>query len=754
MQKKNQKLYLKLFISMTLCIVFTLLTTSSILYKNFENIVLKQVYSNNLNTLMQTGRGISSITEMAITLSNQIYRDLNVARLLYYSDPDTVDLRTANEQLTNYRLSLPFIDSVYVYNEKKEIFYINAIFSRNILRETIQNKYDFDDKYILELIDNFKNYKPFVPIPRKYIIDNIEEITKYYYSFLLYDTFSRDKIGSSVIVNISAKWITDFISDNTDTKNSNTFIINNEGILISNSGRDPMMTDLSDKPYIQNIVNNTTSGYFINSIKGEKCLITYTEEDKFGWRYVNITSWDHIFSKIEEMIKNTLFIGLGILFLGLFISFFISKRLYIPIDKLMGNLKSLLAEKKKNVFIIKRGVMRDLLLGRGVYDEESVQLKFEELDIGFNAYGYFAILLIKIDNYDQFTHENSAEDRGLIKSAIIKIIQDILPGRYNMEILDMGNDGITALLNFHGNNIELKDSVMKDKLINLRESVLKHLEISISITVGPIQKSVLGLSQNYHQTVEASLYRLFYGYGSLIYYENIKNLKQNGYEYPFQKEKQLICSIMAGKTVETEQIYDDIISSTFEYSISVFNLAISRLAFTVNDTVNTIYKNNSLLSDPGINIFAIKLLKAEILKDINSLFYSIFESINILICEKRKNKHESLINDINKYIENEFSNPDLYIESIAESLNKATTYISHLYKQNTMMTILDKIIKVRMDYARELLVETELSITEIAEKTGFSSSSYFFKVFKKINGTTPSSFRKNFTKDPLTGVIK
>lgn len=753
MSKGNQKLYLKLFISLVLCIVLTLLVTSSILYINFENIVLKQVYSNNLNTLLQTGRGVASMTKMATTVSNQIYRDLNVARLLYYSDPEVVDLRRADEQLTNYRLSLPFIDSVYVYNEKKEIFYINAIFSRNILRETIQNKKDFDDKYVIDLIDNFKNYKPFLPIPRKYIIDDIEEITKYYYSFLLYEAFSRDKIGSAVIVNISAEWITNFISNNIDNKNSSTFIINKVGTAVSNSGMYSMMTDLAENSYIKNIINSNSSGYFIDDVEGEKYLITYTEEDESGWRYVNLTSWNYIFQKIEKMIKYTLFIGLGIFLIGIPVSFVLSKRLYIPIDNLMNNVKRLLAEKKKNTDILRRGFLRDLLLGRGLYDEEKIQIKFEELGLGFNAYGYFTVLLIKIDNYNLFSQEHSAEDRVLLKSVIMKIIMDILPGRYKLEILDMGNDGITALMNFPSNSIEMTGNVIRDKLTKIKKSVSDHFNISISITVSSIVKSVSGLSQTYHQVVESSLYRLFYGYGCLIYAEDTSKLKQNGYEYPFQKEKLLISSLMAGKTDETRHFYDDIISSTLKYPINVFNLAISRLTFTVSDAVNTIYKNNSLVSDPGINMFSVKINKAEVLEDINSQFYYLFEGINTILCEKKKNKHEILIFNINEYIEKEFSNPDLYIESIAEFLNKAPTYISHLYKQHTMMTILDKIIKVRMDCARELLVETPLSISEIAAKTGFASSSYFFKVFKKINGATPSSFRKNFTKVNSTGIM-
>ena len=51
---------------------------------------------------------------------------------------------------------------------------------------------------------------------------------------------------------------------------------------------------------------------------------------------------------------------------------------------------------------------------------------------------------------------------------------------------------------------------------------------------------------------------------------------------------------------------------------------------------------------------------------------------------------------------------------------------------------------VRITEAEKLLVSSDKTVTEIAYETGFSSSSYFIKIFERYKGMPPSAFRKKF----------
>jgi YesN/AraC family two-component response regulator len=50
--------------------------------------------------------------------------------------------------------------------------------------------------------------------------------------------------------------------------------------------------------------------------------------------------------------------------------------------------------------------------------------------------------------------------------------------------------------------------------------------------------------------------------------------------------------------------------------------------------------------------------------------------------------------------------------------------------------------ETRIIKAQHLLIETENSVADIAEKTGFTNSSYFYRMFKKFNGVTPNDYRR------------
>ncbi|MFQ9985893.1 MAG: helix-turn-helix transcriptional regulator, partial [Lachnospiraceae bacterium] len=71
------------------------------------------------------------------------------------------------------------------------------------------------------------------------------------------------------------------------------------------------------------------------------------------------------------------------------------------------------------------------------------------------------------------------------------------------------------------------------------------------------------------------------------------------------------------------------------------------------------------------------------------------------------------------------------------------SYLSAYFSSVMKMRIFDYIEQVRVNHARLLLRSTELSVLEVALQSGFRSSSYFNRVFKKIMGMTPGQYRQN-----------
>ena len=80
---------------------------------------------------------------------------------------------------------------------------------------------------------------------------------------------------------------------------------------------------------------------------------------------------------------------------------------------------------------------------------------------------------------------------------------------------------------------------------------------------------------------------------------------------------------------------------------------------------------------------------------------------------------------------------------VADILHMSYHHFSRTFKNVTGRNFLQFVIDTRIDRAKKFLLTTSYSITDIAQKTGFSSSSHFISCFKQKTGMTPNAYKKN-----------
>ncbi len=82
------------------------------------------------------------------------------------------------------------------------------------------------------------------------------------------------------------------------------------------------------------------------------------------------------------------------------------------------------------------------------------------------------------------------------------------------------------------------------------------------------------------------------------------------------------------------------------------------------------------------------------------------------------------------------------VDDIAEVCHMSKYYFCRRFKQTVGYTVMEYILNTRLANAKVLLVSTNISISEISERCGFSGFSYFSRIFKESFGITPNEFRK------------
>lgn len=96
---------------------------------------------------------------------------------------------------------------------------------------------------------------------------------------------------------------------------------------------------------------------------------------------------------------------------------------------------------------------------------------------------------------------------------------------------------------------------------------------------------------------------------------------------------------------------------------------------------------------------------------------------------------------IKKYVEKNYNKP-LNIAKTARHFYWSSGYFSHFFKQEVGVGFMSYVNMFRCTKAEEMLLETELSISEIAYLCGFGSISQFNRTFRTTTGRTPRSCRK------------
>lgn len=99
------------------------------------------------------------------------------------------------------------------------------------------------------------------------------------------------------------------------------------------------------------------------------------------------------------------------------------------------------------------------------------------------------------------------------------------------------------------------------------------------------------------------------------------------------------------------------------------------------------------------------------------------------------------IGQMKEYIEKNYSNPDISLETMALALTVSPGHLSRIFKKNFGCNYAAYISSFRMNKACSLLQETSLSSTEISTLVGFRYVEYFRLSFKKYTGLTPSKYR-------------
>ena len=356
--------------------------------------------------------------------------------------------------------------------------------------------------------------------------------------------------------------------------------------------------------------------------------------------------------------------------------------------------------------------------------------------------GVFQAVFIKVD-----TDRGEEESIGSMIEKLEKYT-DILGDVCEEHITTEMHSGIITLVNYKFE----QEALVRKKIEEMYEEIKKYIDrfegFSVVLGVGRKMDHFLESNLCLKTAIDAIKYRIRISNTNIIYLENYQFEPYDIDKIVTEGKKQAYLSKVVSGDIRGAQeclaaTLREIRYSGGSYSpILFFDILIVYVDLLTDyckqqDLYSEEYERNlkkwNVSTD---NIRSEKMLLAvteELIRE--TLEYA---------AEEKKSKDIKPIREIKKYIEENYME-EISLGQLAELVDMNASYLSSVFKKETGMTYSEYLILCRVKQASRLLVETNLSIGEIAHQSGYQDARYFSKQFSKQVGLKPSEYRKLYS---------
>jgi YesN/AraC family two-component response regulator len=108
---------------------------------------------------------------------------------------------------------------------------------------------------------------------------------------------------------------------------------------------------------------------------------------------------------------------------------------------------------------------------------------------------------------------------------------------------------------------------------------------------------------------------------------------------------------------------------------------------------------------------------------------------------RKKEDREIDADPILSYIDQNLDKP-LTLEMVAKAMHFSKFHLCHVFRERTGMTLMQYIRLRRISRAKQLLLTTKMSVSEICMNCGYDNFSFFSRVFRSVTGMSPTEYRK------------
>lgn len=323
--------------------------------------------------------------------------------------------------------------------------------------------------------------------------------------------------------------------------------------------------------------------------------------------------------------------------------------------------------------------------------------------------------------------KEESQDVDLIRFSLSNVIRSILT-KYSAAEVFLFSGNIVCLMPVH---VPL-ETINKEII----ESALKVLNQEIYIGVSEAFSDILATKKAYRQAIEALDFARYTSEGNIIHVTDIEVGKTTADTFENLDEYSLQLAMKTGDMRTVREQLDKVLKKN-----NNLNLVASLLYITA---IRSLYDSGVEMRDDYTNwyhefVSQSKYHSASVAaEEIRSFCQKVVNEIAGL----RKRYTNTMVAQSLNYMNENFQDADLSLQTVSKHLSLSPTYFSAVFKKETGQSFIEALTEMKMNHAKKLVLTTSHKMFEIAQASGYNDQHYFSYSFKKYFGISPTQMRR------------
>ena len=378
-------------------------------------------------------------------------------------------------------------------------------------------------------------------------------------------------------------------------------------------------------------------------------------------------------------------------------------------------------------------------------DTEEIESDLQRLAPDLKMTEQSIVIAWEIDHYRNMVNKLGMEKTAALKKNLRNTAQETMPDFSGKNVLD-GEDSRFIVILSH--ECCKGETTLTDAALSYCRQLSRQIAeafdgATVSCGIGGISSGINHLCSSYQQACRTLLNKFFLGNGRVMAFHPDDRPPAAMEDYAKKYGGALIDAVSFCDREGLENLLIRLKSDLVSHKGIDHNYIRHSLLILIEKLAEAFQAGRITGSEEICDIYVIgmEVNQCETLDEILEVLRGFLTDMLRCMESQKRNNTQKLADEVAGYIRR-YYNQDLYVDEIARMFNVHPSYLSRTFKKERGENLLQFIMKVKIEKSKQLLCNPGLKITEIASFIGYENERTFTRVFKKLEGMTPTDYRE------------